>query len=103
MSGQFWNVILRTVIPTKLRGQVLQELHSATSGMVRTNAIAQTHVWEPGIDAEIERLARKCTACALESKNPARYLNKTVAKDTGPFLRKMWLIAVDVHSERPKV
>ena len=101
---------LRVVIPTKLRSQVLQELHSAHSGMVRMKALARTHVWWPGIDAEIEQLARKCTACALESKDPSRVplhswdfpsrpWQRLHIDFAGPFLGKMWLIAVDAHSE----
>ena len=105
---------LRVVIPTKLRSQVLQELHSAHSGMVRMKALARTHVWWPGIDAEIEQLARKCTACALESKDPSRVplhswdfpsrpWQRLHIDFAGPFLGKMWLIAVDAHSEWPEV
>ena len=100
---------LRVVIPTKRRSQVLQELHSALSGMVRMKALALTHVWWPEIDAEIEQLARKCTACALESKDPAReplhswdfpsrQWQSLHFDFAGPFLGKMWLTAVDAHS-----
>ena len=96
---------LRVVIPTKLRTQVLQELHSAHSGMVRMKALARTHVWWPGIDAEIEQLARKCTACDLESKDPARVhlhswdfpsrpWERLHMDFAGPFLGKMWLMCI---------
>jgi hypothetical protein len=105
---------LRVIIPPKLCNKVLQELHSAHSGMVRMKALARMHVWWPGIDAEIEQMARKCEACMAQSNDPARaplhsweYPQKPWQRlhidFAGPFMGKMWLIVVDAHSEWPEV
>jgi transposase InsO family protein len=106
---------LRVIIPLKLRNRVLlQELHSAHSGMVRMKALARMHVWWPGIDAEIEQMARQCDACAVQSSDPAKaplhsweYPSKPWQRlhidFAGPFLGRMWLIVVDAYSEWPEV
>jgi len=105
---------LRVVVPPKLRKKVLDELHSAHSGMVRMKALARMHVWWPGIDAEIEQLARKCEECTAQSNDPARVplhsweypqrpWQRLHIDFAGPFQGKMWLIVVDAYSEWPEV
>ena len=50
----------RVVIPQKLQGRVLEELHADHQGIVRTKAMARCFVWWPGIDRDIELLVRRC-------------------------------------------
>ena len=53
-----WDI--RVVIPTKLQDQVLQELHRVHLGILKTKALARSHVWWPGIDAKTEEMTKSC-------------------------------------------
>ena len=61
----------RTVIPMKFRHKVVQELHAAHAGMTRMKLLARQHFWWPGMDAEVEEIARTCTACQATNNDPA--------------------------------
>ena len=51
---------VRVVVPIKLRQKVLNDLHHDHVGMIRMKAIAQSYMWWPGMDSEIENLAKSC-------------------------------------------
>ena len=53
----------RVVIPTKLQSEVLQVLHESHVGVVRMKTFSRSYVWCPGIDLEIEGLAKGCSVC----------------------------------------
>ena len=54
----------RIVIPEVLRAKVLRELHAGHPGVTRMKRLARSFVYWPRIDAEIEKAARNCSACA---------------------------------------
>ena len=56
----------RVVVPKELRERLLKELHAVHSGIVRMKLLAREHFWWPGMDAEIENIARSC--CERSSK-----------------------------------
>ena len=63
-----WGV--RVVIPMKLQERVLDELHGGHIGVVKMKALAQSHVWWPGIDKEVELAASKCEGCRINKQSP---------------------------------
>jgi hypothetical protein len=51
---------IRVVIPTKLCSQVLDKMHDGHLGVVKMKSFARSRVWWPGIDKDLESLAKKC-------------------------------------------
>lgn len=62
----------RTIIPTKLRKQILQDLHRSHLGIVKTKALARSYLWWPKLDSEIELLVKNCTPCNLTQTSPEK-------------------------------
>ena len=60
----------RTVVPRQLRTRVLQELHEGHLGSAKMKNLARRYVWWPGLDAELEGLARDCAACVEKRGAP---------------------------------
>jgi hypothetical protein len=108
----FWG--LRVIIPTKLRPQVLQELHIGHVGIVKMKALGRSHVWWPGLDAAIEELVKHCESCQINRDEtpkgpkhvwefPAQAWERLHADFAGPFLGKMFLLVIDAHSKWPEI
>lgn len=62
----------RTVIPTKLRQNVLMELHRSHLGIVKTKALSGSYVWWPKIDGNIEKIVRNCVPCQELQVSPEK-------------------------------
>ncbi len=104
----------RVVVPLTLQDEVLAQLHESHPGIVRMKALARSYVWWPGLDADIEKLARRCTSCQQFVSvptaapihpwdfppNPWERLHVDFA---GPFQGQMYFILVDAHSKWPEV
>ncbi len=74
------------VIKKKGRDAVLQELHDGHPGMSRMKSLARMYVWWPGIDADIEKSVRLCTACQdTASATPPAPLNPWMRRDSNPY------------------
>ena len=77
-------------------------------------ALARSYLWWMGLDQAIDELGKSCEACQADQPNPpAAPLHPWVWPDArwtrihidyeGPFLGKMFLVVVDVHSKWPEV
>ena len=98
----------------KLQKEVLDELHRDHLGIVRMKNKARSHVWWPGIDLDIESIVRSSLPCqSVRNTAPTAPLHpwlwptkpwRRVHIDfAGPFLNRMFLLAVDAHSKWPEV
>ena len=108
----FWGI--RVVVPGKLRGKLLEELHHDHPGISRMKAVARGYMRWPGLDHEIEELARSCQSCQLVKHAPSvaplhprmwpsRPWYRVHLDFAGPFQGSMLLVAVDAHSKWPEV
>jgi transposase InsO family protein len=104
----------RVLIPKKLHGRVLEELHRDHTGIVRMKAVARSYAWWPKMDREIEECAKKCEGCQKVQNKPAvaplhpwqwpaepwRRIHLDFA---GPFRGRMFFLAMDAHSKWPEI
>ena len=100
----------RIIIPSNLRGSILNELHSGHIGASRMKGLARNYFWWPGLDGEIERLVRECTTC-LEQRSlppkaalhpwdwPSQPWHRIHIDYAGPVNNKYFLIVVDAFSK----
>ena len=106
----------RVVIPAKLklREKLLQELHLDHPGVTRMKAVARSYMWWPGLDQELEKLAKACPACQAVKRAPptaplhpwvwpSRPWQRVHLDFAGPFQGSMFLIGVDAYSKWPEV
>ena len=67
-------------------------------------------VWWPGLDGDLEKKVQTCTSCQEHQRAPARAplhpwewpsrpWTRVHIDYAGPFMGKMFLIAVDAHSK----
>lgn len=54
---------MHVIILPSLRNRLLQELHKEHPGIVAMKAMAQSYIWLPNLNAEIELSGRICEVC----------------------------------------
>ena len=104
----------RVVIPSALRPDVIQLIHAAHPGIQCSKAIARSIVWWPGLDEDLTKAVRACQPCQLAANLPVKAQFQPWPKATqpwervhldyaGPFMGKVFLIAVDAFSKWPVI
>ena len=99
----------RVVVPAAKRAEVLNELHGSHPGGGLMKAIARQHVWWPGLDQEIEEVAKGCDACQ-QAKGQERRVpllpwswperpGDRVHIDFASYSGKEYLLITDAHSK----
>ncbi|XP_051785433.1 uncharacterized protein K02A2.6-like [Erpetoichthys calabaricus] len=72
----------RVIVPPKLHTKILEALHEGHLGVVKMKSLAQSYIWWPGIDLQIENLAKSCTGCQQTRRQPQR-LPEQLVSDNG--------------------
>lgn len=107
-SVLIWNN--RVVIPDKLKHRMLLQLHMSHLGVVKMKNIARSYFYWPGINKDIENLAKSCENCSVNKisppktelhpwKWPEEVFSRIHIDFMGPFLNKYFFIIVDSHSK----
>ena len=105
---------IRVVVPEKLQGAVLRELHSSHSGMSRMKSLARSFAWWPNVDKNIEQLVKGCHPCLSIRHAPAvvplhpwawppKPWQRIHVDLAGPFQGTTYLVIVEAHSKWPEV
>ena len=104
----------RVVIPLKLQGRILKELHCGHPGITRMKALARSYLWWPGLDKCLERCVQDCLPCQATQNAPApvplhpwlwptKPWQRIHVDFAGPFLGRMFLVVVDAHAKWPEI
>ena len=105
---------MKVIVPVKLQRWVIKELHTGHPGKVKVKSLTRIHVWWPGINQNIEELAKNCPSCQQFRNRPppttlhpwtwpVRPWHRVHIDYAGPFLGRYFLILVDAHSKWPEV
>ena len=105
---------IRVVIPKRLREKLLQELHHDHPGVSRMKSVARSYMWWPGLDKEVEQLAKSCQSCQAVKRVPtttplcpwvwpSKPWQRVHLDFAGPFEGVMLLVGVDAFSKWPEV
>ena len=100
----------RVVVPEKGQSIMLELLHSSHSGVVKMEALARSCVWWPGLDTQIENMARQCFQCEQNAREPTRIpmtpwlfpqrpWYRIHLDYAGPTKGNMILVVVDAYSK----
>ncbi|RUS87372.1 hypothetical protein EGW08_004826 [Elysia chlorotica] len=104
----------RVIVPQKLQQQVLHQLHDGHLGIVKMKNMARGYFWWPGLDKDIEVMAKQCSGCMLAQPDPQQSpLHPWTFPDkpwhrihidyAGPFQNRMFLVVIDAHSKWAEV
>jgi len=104
----------RVVIPSRLREAIVKELHKGHPGVTRMKAIAQSHLWWPGLDKDLEKATHAYVSCQAVKQAPdMEQLHPWVWPShpwqcihidfSGPFWGEMYLLVINAHSKRGEV
>ncbi|XP_043249938.1 uncharacterized protein K02A2.6-like [Colletes gigas] len=104
----------KVLIPRKLRNKILDELHEGHLGIVKMKSLARRYCWWPGIDSDLERLAKDCGNCNLVRNNPPKIQVQTWPQTervfqrvhidyAGPFKGHYFFVLVDAFSKWPEL
>ena len=97
-------------VPPKARERMMEELHETHPGIWHMKYLARSHVSWPKMDSELEMKVQSCNVCQVNRKlppeaplHPWEWPHKPWVRlhldYAGPFLGKMFLTVVDVHSK----
>jgi hypothetical protein len=98
----------RIVIPSKMRGEILRQLHAGHQGINKTGERARQAVWWHRLSTQVEELVSGCPLCVRNRSNPVEPLRPTelpyypwhkLAVDLFDWKGRSYLIVVDYYSK----
>ncbi len=103
----------RLLIPTKMRRNVLEQLHDSHQGLVRTQQRAQLTVYWPHMSVDIDNVTSSCKMCQdrlpshpkepiVPKLSPTRPFEE-IAADFCSYAGREYLIVVDCLSDWPEI
>ena len=97
----------RIVVPSSMRQETLEKIHSGHQGIVRCRLRVSSSVWWPGVSREVEEFIKSCPAC-LKTTPPSRepllptelpdHPWERVATDLFELKQSSYLLVVDYFS-----
>ncbi|XP_011406246.1 PREDICTED: uncharacterized protein K02A2.6-like [Amphimedon queenslandica] len=97
----------RIIIPSKLRQQVLNQIHTGHQGLTKCRERARLSVWWPCLSQDIQRLIERCHSCRVSQEQRAEPLISSpfpelpwqkVGMDLFEFKKTTYLLIVDYYS-----
>ena len=97
----------RVIIPSALRLEVLDKIHTGHQGIQKCRERAKDSMWWPGLSKQLEDLVRECTTCVKARKNhpepmiPSRVPDRPwrkVGTDLFEFKGQEFVLVVDYLS-----
>jgi len=97
----------RIVIPTALRLEMLDKLHSGHQGITKCRQRARQSIWWPGLSKQLEELVKGCSQCCKSQNQRAEPLMPSalpdlpwqrVATDLFEWRKDTYLLIVDSYS-----
>ena len=98
----------RIVIPTALRRDILEKLHTGHQGIVKCRERARQSVWWPGLSTQLLQKVKDCSICCKEHSQPAEPLITSelpelpfqkVGTDLFEWEKRTYLLLVDYYSQ----
>jgi hypothetical protein len=88
----------RVVIPPTYRDRLLEGLHEGHMDICRMKSVARSYLWWPGMDQDLELIAKQCRVCqAVRNAPPVLPLNSALevartplAKSSRGLRRERW-------------
>lgn len=62
----------RIIIPNALQVNLLNELHAAHMGIVKTKSLARSYLWWPTLNKDIETMCKSCVPCQTQRNSPPK-------------------------------
>ena len=89
---------------------MMADLHEGHPGICRMKQLARCYVWWPKMHHELEQKVKECNNCQMMQKSlaqipmhpwewPEHPWSCLHIDYAGPFLGKMFLVTMDVHSK----
>ena len=105
---------IRFIVPKKLQSKISDELHCKHPRIFWMKALARSYLWWPGLDKDMEAVAKSCLSCQSVKQAPAvaplhPWLWRTTPWQCvhvdflGTFQGKMFMVAVDAYLKWPKI
>lgn len=104
----------RIIVPEKLYGRMLLELHKEHLGSSRMKQLARNYIWWPGLDKSLEEVSGRCVVC-LENRQspnkaelhpwefPSKPWSRIHVDYAGPVNGVYFLVIVDAFSKWPEI